>query len=360
MPSSSSRGSSSSSLDTTPGRLCMLSPPTYTISDKRGTNAGSSSSSSRSMGASSSRSLRQLPPHYSIASRVERRLKLDKIDSVQEDSEADRNGRRRSATAVGRNEERIAKISICAITFTPDGSRLSEASVAVTVSSLMVATVHSSSSAAEGAAEKSSKWQQFLSSQTSNDTGEGFSRDNAAVLIMGVPGCGKRTLLKSIASDLERQLNRIRNPVFHHGNPSRAPKNPGSSMSRVSTGCQGNNDVKNRAASTNVVSKNDESLLAASMAAQAAIAKGVPRMAPIDFGYMPAVVLGDENNNVCVELGTLSLFYCEHPQHHQLISRQSLESFIAHSRFAAVVCLDMMHPERVIPNFESHLETIAQ
>ncbi|KAF4702378.1 hypothetical protein FOZ63_013381, partial [Perkinsus olseni] len=131
-------------------------------------------------------------------------------------------------------------------------------------------------------------------------------------------------------------------------------------MSRVSTGCQGNDDVKNRAASTNVVSKNDESLLAASMAAQAAIAKGVPRMAPIDFGYLPAVVLGDEDNNVCVELGTLSLFYCEHPQHHQLISRQSLESFIAHSRFAAVVCLDMMHPERVIPNFESHLETIAQ
>ncbi|KAF4750607.1 hypothetical protein FOZ62_001105, partial [Perkinsus olseni] len=109
MPSSSSHGSSSSSLDTTPGRLCMLSPAPYTISDKKGTNAGSSSSGSRSMGASSSRSLRQLPPDYSIASRVERRLKLDKIDSLQEDSEADRNGRR-SATAVGRNEERIAKI----------------------------------------------------------------------------------------------------------------------------------------------------------------------------------------------------------------------------------------------------------
>ncbi|KAF4740606.1 hypothetical protein FOZ62_000569, partial [Perkinsus olseni] len=350
-------------------------PPTYTISDKRGTNAGSSGSGSRSMGASSSRSLRQLPPHYSIASRVERRLKLVRFDSAEEDSEADRNGRRRSAAAVGRNEERIAKIrwsrqcresirilrSLDVPVLAPgDGSRLSEAYVADRVSSLMAATVHSSSSAAEGAAEKSSKWQQFLSSQTSNDTGEGFSRDNAAVLIMGVPGCGKRTLLKSIASDLERQLNRIRNPGFHHGNPSRAPKNPGSSMSRVSTGCQGNDDVKNRAASTNVVSKNDESLLAASMAAQAAIAKGVPRMAPIDFGYLPAVVLGDEDNNVCVELGTLSLFYCEHPQHHQLISRQSLESFIAHSRFAAVVCLDMMHPERVIPNFESHLETIAQ
>lgn len=41
------------------------------------------------------------------------------------------------------------------------------------------------------------------------------------------------------------------------------------------------------------------------MAAQAAIAGVVPRMAPIDYGYLPAVMIAqkDKDNNMTVELG---------------------------------------------------------
>ncbi|KAF4676180.1 hypothetical protein FOL47_006571 [Perkinsus chesapeaki] len=223
--------------------------------------------------------------------------------------------------------------------------------------------------------EKANIWQQFLASQTTDTTtaitadgcgaGDRLNRDHSAALILGVPGCGKRTLFKTLSHDIERQLNKGKTTAGLYNGNARVNKPLGLRITKVSTACQGNEEVKNRAASTtNVVSKDDELLVAATMAAQAAVVTdGQSRMAPIDFGYLPALMrrhMKGKDEEAFMEIGTLSLFYCEHPQHHILISKQSLQGYITRGRFVAVICLDMMNPSSVISTFEGHLETLSR